>query len=496
MPPTKPVNAIVAQCPNRGIGNAGQLPWAKLPEDMKRFKTITSTAQQSGRRNAVLMGRKTWESIPAKFRPLDGRLNVVLTSNPGSVESAPETSKDVVVKETLAAAVEFCEASQDVESIFVIGGERVFTEAMPLYSNIYLTRVGKQFDCDVFFPVIDLKEFRPVEVTKTKSYEEIPFDFVRYARTPAAEEAGGSAPEVVVSGSPGVKLEHEELQYLDMIKDIVATGDLQGDRTGVGTIAKFGCQMRFSLRDGVFPLLTTKRVFWRGVLEELLWFLRGDTNGNHLSEKGIKIWDGNGSREFLDKRGLSHREVGDLGPVYGFQWRHFGAEYKDMHADYSGKGVDQVAELIETLKKNPTDRRMILTAWNPAALHEMALPPCHMFAQFYVNSQKELSCLLYQRSCDMGLGVPFNIASYAALTYMIAQCTGLKPGEFVHSMGNTHVYSNHVQPLMEQQVDRLPRPFPLLKLNPEKTDIDSFVFDDFTLIGYNPHPKVAMEMAV
>jgi len=237
-------------------------------------------------------------------------------------------------------------------------------------------------------------------------------------------------------------------------------------------------------------------VFWRGVLEELLWFLRGDTNGNHLSEKGIKIWDGNGSREFLDKRGLSHREVGDLGPVYGFQWRHFGAEYKDMHADYSGKGVDQVAELIETLKKNPTDRRMILTAWNPAALHEMALPPCHMFAQFYVNSQKELSCLLYQRSCDMGLGVPFNIASYAALTYMIAQCTGLKPGEFVHSMGNTHVYSNHVQPLMEQQVDRLPRPFPLLKLNPEKTDIDSFVFDDFTLIGYNPHPKVAMEMAV
>jgi len=166
-----------------------------------------------------------------------------------------------------------------------------------------------------------------------------------------------------------------------------------------------------------------------------------------------------------------------------------------MHDDYKGQHDDQVAELIKTLKTNPADRRMIITAWNPAALHEMALPPCHMFAQFYV-SKGELSCLLYQRSCDMGLGVPFNVASYAALTYMIAQCTGLKPGEFVHSMGNTHVYSNHVKPLMEEQVNRVPRPFPMLKLNPEKTDIDSFVFEDFTVVGYNPHPKVAMEMAV
>ncbi|CAD7935025.1 unnamed protein product [Amoebophrya sp. A120] len=488
----KPVNCIVAQCPNRGIGNQGQLPWAKLPEDMKRFKTITMATKGKEKKNAVLMGRKTWESIPAKFRPLDGRLNVVLTSDSEGFTQACEGK--AVAKASFSDAVAYCEEDSSVESIFVIGGERAFTEGMAFYSNIYLTRVGKQFDCDVFFPQINLEEFKPVEVSKTKSYDEIPFDFVKYVRVPAAEEAGGeSIPAAIVDSK---QMLHEELQYLDMIKDIVESGDFQEDRTGVGTYSKFGCQMRFSLRDGVFPLLTTKRVFWRGVLEELLWFLRGDTNGNHLSEKGIKIWDGNGSREFLDKRGLGHREVGDLGPVYGFQWRHFGAEYKDMHTDYAGKGVDQVAELIKTLKTNPADRRMIITAWNPAALHEMALPPCHMFAQFYVSKGDELSCLLYQRSCDMGLGVPFNIASYAALTYMIAQVTGLKPGEFVHSMGNTHVYSNHVEPLMKQQVDRLPRPFPLLKLNPDVKEIDDFKFEDFTIVGYNPHPKVAMEMAV
>jgi len=255
----------------------------------------------------------------------------------------------------------------------------------------------------------------------------------------------------------------------------------------------FGQQMRFDLRKS-FPLLTTKRVFWRGVVEELLWFVKGDTNANHLAEKGIKIWDGNGSREFLDKRGLGHREVGDLGPVYGFQWRHFGAEYVDMHADYSGKGVDQLAECIRKIKEDPTDRRILLTAWNPADLHLMALPPCHMFCQFYV-ANGELSCLMYQRSCDMGLGVPFNIASYSLLTYMMAQVCGLKPGEFVHTLGNAHVYQNHVEPL-QTQLERTPRPFPTLKLNSDVKDIDGFQASDFELVGYNPLGKIAMEMAV
>jgi len=286
---------------------------------------------------------------------------------------------------------------------------------------------------------------------------------------------------------------HEEYQYLNSIRSIIASGDSFDDRTGVGTLATFGHQMRFDLRK-TFPLLTTKRVFWRGVVEELLWFIRGDTNANHLTEKGVRIWEGNGSREFLDKRGLTHREVGDLGPVYGFQWRHFGATYVDMHTDYTGQGADQLAECINLIKTNPADRRMVLSAWNPADLSLMALPPCHMFCQFYV-SNGELSCLMYQRSCDMGLGVPFNIASYALLTCMVAKVCGLKPGEFIHTMGNTHVYKNHVEPL-RVQLERNPRPFPALQINRDVTDIDDFKADDFELVGYNPLGKIAMEMAV
>ena len=287
--------------------------------------------------------------------------------------------------------------------------------------------------------------------------------------------------------------QHAEYQYLDLLKRIMDEGEVRTDRTGVGTIGLFGCTMRFDLSE-TFPLLTTKRVFWRGVVEELLWFIKGDTNSNHLDEKGVTIWNANGSKAFLESRGLGHREEGDLGPVYGFQWRHFGAKYVDMHKDYTGQGFDQLADCIHKIKTNPTDRRIIMSAWNPADLSLMALPPCHMFCQFYVSNGK-LSCLMYQRSCDMGLGVPFNIASYALLTRMIAQVCGLQPGEFVHMLGDTHIYSNHVEPL-KTQLDRTPRAFPKLVINPERTDIDSFVFDDFKLEGYDPYPNIKMEMAV
>ena len=252
--------------------------------------------------------------------------------------------------------------------------------------------------------------------------------------------------------------------------------------------------MRFSLRDDVLPLLTTKRVFWRGVAEELLWFLSGDTSAKTLQDKGVRIWDGNASREFLDSRGLQHREVGDLGPVYGFQWRHFGAEYVDMHADYGGKGVDQLRDVIRAIQHNPTDRRIILSAWNPAALPAMALPPCHMFAQFFVDGG-ELSCQMYQRSGDMGLGVPFNIASYALLTRLLAQVAGLRAGELIHVIGDAHVYSNHAEPLL-LQLEREPRPFPTLRIDPGVTDIDAFRYEHLSVEGYEPHGPIKMEMAI
>uniref|UniRef100_A0A1I8GAW8 Thymidylate synthase n=2 Tax=Macrostomum lignano TaxID=282301 RepID=A0A1I8GAW8_9PLAT len=300
-----------------------------------------------------------------------------------------------------------------------------------------------------------------------------------------------TAPETITK----VPSNRDEIAYLDAVRRILETGDYRGDRTGVGTKSIFGMQMRYSLADNTLPLLTTKRVFFRGILEELLWFLRGSVNANELTERNVHIWDANASREFLDNRGLSQREIGDLGPVYGFQWRHFGAEYKDMHADYTGQGVDQLAKAVETLRTNPSDRRIVISAWNPAQLHQMALPPCHCLFQLYCTADGRLSCQLYQRSADMGLGVPFNIASYALLTHMIAKVTGLTAWEFVHTLGDAHVYTNHDAALREQ-LSRQPRPFPKLEIADGPTRLEDFQTEHFKLIGYEPHGKIAMQMAV
>lgn len=292
----------------------------------------------------------------------------------------------------------------------------------------------------------------------------------------------------------------EEKAYLDLCERIINEGEHRPDRTGTGTYSLFAPpQLRFSLKDDTFPLLTTKKVFTKGIILELLWFIKGCTDGKKLSEQGVKIWEGNGSREFLDNLGLTHRREGDLGPVYGFQWRHFGAEYIDCDADYSGQGVDQLAEVIHKLKTNPYDRRIIMSAWNPPDFPKMALPPCHVFSQFYVNFPKEgkpqLSCLLYQRSCDMGLGVPFNIASYALLTKMIAKVVDMDCGEFIHTLGDAHVYKDHVDALKEQAT-REPYDFPKLIIKRDIKDIDDFTYEDFEIVDYKSHPRIAMKMSV
>lgn len=287
---------------------------------------------------------------------------------------------------------------------------------------------------------------------------------------------------------------HEEHQYLDLLSRIIEHGVVRPDRTGTGTRSLFGAQMRFSLANNAVPLLTTKRVYWRGVIEELLWFLRGETSSLTLAQRGVHIWDANATRAYLDAHALSHREEGDLGPIYGFQWRHFGAKYTHMRDNYAGQGYDQLTALVNTLKTNPCDRRMILSAWNPPALNEMALPPCHAFAQFYVASGA-LSCLMFQRSCDMGLGVPFNIASYALLTHILAHVCDLKPGEFVHTLGDAHVYLNHVDAL-RPMLAREPTPFPTLRINCAKKDVDKYTFEDFALVDYTPHPHIRLDMAI
>ncbi|KAK7061336.1 thymidylate synthase/dCMP hydroxymethylase domain-containing protein [Favolaschia claudopus] len=298
---------------------------------------------------------------------------------------------------------------------------------------------------------------------------------------------------------------HDEQQYLDLIRRVLDTGAPRPDRTGTGTLSLFAPpSLRFSLADSTLPLLTTKRTFLRGIIEELLWFVRGATDSTLLAAKGVKIWDGNGSAAFLQSRGLGHRREGDLGPVYGFQWRHFGAKYVDCDKDYAGEGVDQLKECIRKIKSDPTDRRIILSAWNPADIPHMALPPCHMMCQFYVHlppasspaEKPKLSCLMFQRSADLGLGIPFNIASYALLTHMIAQVTGTVAHELIIQLGDAHVYRDHVDAL-EIQLTRTPKPFPKLRWARENIDdIEAFEYADFVVEGYECHPSIPMKMSV
>lgn len=285
-----------------------------------------------------------------------------------------------------------------------------------------------------------------------------------------------------------------ELQYINLIKHILENGISKDDRTGVGTLSIFSYNMTFNLRES-FPLLTTKKVYWKGVVEELLWFISGSTDSNVLKEKGVRIWEGNSSREFLDSRGLSHYDQGDIGAGYGFQWRHFGAKYTNMYDSYEGQGVDQLKDVIYKIKNTPDDRRIIMSTWNPTDLDKMALPPCHIFVQFWVDTnKKELHSQMYQRSCDVGLGVPFNIASYALLTCIIAKLCNLTPGDFHYCMGDTHIYKNHID-AMKLQITRDPYDFPKIKIK-DITDIDNIKFDDIELIDYKYYENIKMNMAV
>ena len=276
--------------------------------------------------------------------------------------------------------------------------------------------------------------------------------------------------------------------YLDLLRRILKEGRPRDDRTGTGTIGVFGHQMRFDLRQG-FPLLTTKKLHLKSIIHELLWFLRGETRVESLQESGVKIWDDWATPEITAKFG---RKAGDLGPIYGHQWRNFGAA--PLGDGWANDGVDQIKNLLEQIKKNPNSRRLIVTGWNPREADQVALPPCHTLFQFYVQDGA-LSCQLYQRSADVFLGVPFNIASYALLTMMIAHVNELQPGDFVHTFGDAHLYRNHLEQA-RMQLERAPRPLPTMKLNPAVRDLFAFKYEDFTLEGYDPHPHIKAEVSV
>jgi thymidylate synthase len=299
----------------------------------------------------------------------------------------------------------------------------------------------------------------------------------------------------------------QEQAYLDLIKECIEHGDYRKDRTKVGTYSLFGKQLVFDLKGsspqtGFIPILTTKKVMFNSVLKELLWIMKGETDSGVLDENGVKIWNDNGSRQFLDNLGFREREEGDLGPIYGFQWRYAGARYIDSRTDYTNAGgIDQLQQVVDKLKNSPFDRRIIICSWNVPQLSEMALPPCHCLVQFYVRAGTFLDCHLYQRSADLGLGVPFNIASYSFLMYVIGKWCNFTPGKFILSFGDVHVYSNHVEQL-KIQLTRTPYPFPTIEFVGDFTlqDLKNISMDDwcnsFVIKNYKHHPNIKMDMAV
>ena len=285
----------------------------------------------------------------------------------------------------------------------------------------------------------------------------------------------------------------EELSFLSKIQNITTFGEKRMTRNG-NTLSTFGASIQFDISK-TFPLLTSKKMYWKGIVHELLWFLKGSTNATELSQNGVHIWDGNSSREYLDKVGLTNYAEGDCGPIYGYQWRHFNAPYTSCN-DVPTGGVDQLQECIRLLREDPTSRRIFMSAWNPCQLDEMCLPPCHVSYQFYVNSKNELSCMMYQRSGDMFLGVPFNIASTSLLVYILAHMTDKTPGKVMICIGDAHVYESHISAVREQMTrfEHL-YPFPQLKINCEKKErVEDYTFEDFELINYQYHPAIKADM--
>lgn len=483
-----------------------------LQDDMRRFKHLTTHSLYSGselKENVVVMGRKTWFSIPIAHRPLVGRINIVLTNDKSLLKMSPYPSKCQMLSRKLQKLEVFDRNTYYMTykqffdfymrtnaNVFVIGGGEVYNHFLRnMYlrpQNIFLTEVSgwkpnnSEDEPDTFMDIMN-DRYKLVSYSETMTDIKTGLDY-RYLLYKF---------NIVRS---------DEHVYLDLCKDILSGGKLRKDRTDVGTISTFGQQLRFDISDSI-PLLTTKRVPWTHCIEELLWFMRGDTDAKILQKRGVKIWDDNTSRKFLDSRGLDNYDEGILGPGYGWQMRFFGAPYSQAFADtnkidtYKVGGFDQLQYVVDCLKNDPFSRRIMISYWNPPDFAKTALLPCHYSVQFYVEEDKLgdrwLSCHFTMRSNDVFLGNPFNIFSYAVLTYILATKTGMKPKDLVYTGGDVHIYNNHLSQVKEQ-LKREPRPFPKLKINPNVLykDFSDLTIQDFQLIGYYPHPAIRAPMAI
>ncbi|XP_030447105.2 putative bifunctional dihydrofolate reductase-thymidylate synthase isoform X2 [Syzygium oleosum] len=473
---------VVAATRDMGIGKDGKLPW-KLPSDLKFFKELTSATSDPRKKNAVLMGRKTWESIPLQFRPLPGRLNVVLTRS-GRVET--KLSEDVVLCGSRASALELLASSRycpAIENVFVIGGGQLLREALnaPDCVAIHITEIEDHVDCDTFIPSIDLSVFWRWYASPPMVENSIRHSFVTYVRMRYSQlehPASGKTADFCDASNfrsfdflPKLILErHEEYVYLNLIQEILSSGEHKIDRRGTDILSKFSRQMRFNLRKS-FPLFTTrKELLWGEIVEELLWFVSGSAGAKVPPEMIRHTW---GGREHLKREGDNSEAMSK------FRHRQLRARFEGAHAEYKGQGFDELLMAIDKINKRLDNALVILSVCDPSDPKVGECPPGYTFAKFYVE-KGELSCRICWASADVGHGVPYYIAFYALLTCLIAHVSSFLPGDLTAVLGEAYVREGHIKPLQEQ-LRRYPKPFPILRVNPRKKDIDSFVEADFEL---------------
>jgi thymidylate synthase len=450
--------------------------------------------------NVIVMGSKTFLSNTEFFIKLESpTVRIVLTRSRNDVKFDPYQNIDGILFMNYDDVISYTKYNEEVK-IIIIGGEttfRAFKDTIQVIHMLEVNHTQPFFTPDAFFFKIpsefEISEYTPLKTKDTVS-SNVSYRFITYKRKDKETDTHDTDLKIPYKSEYS---NNTDIEYSRICKKILDQGEDRHDRTGTGTISIFGEQMRFDLSKGEIPALTTKRVPWKSCIEELLWFVKGCTNSKKLHEKGVKIWDGNSSRKFLDKVGLDHLDEGDCGANYSFQWRHFGADYKNHDVDYSSDGVNQI-EYIENLMKNdPSSRRMYLSAWNPCDLNKTVLPPCHVSCQFYVDNSNRLSCHMYQRSCDMFLGVPWNILSYSILTTLFAKRNGFGLGHLVISTGDTHIYNDHIH-LVKQQLVREPLCAAVLKVDDcvIAKQWDDITIDDFEMIGYFPHPSIQGKMSV
>lgn len=459
---------IVAIDSQGGISKDGWMPW-QSNDDMKFFRDTTI----GNKKNVVIMGRDTYEKLPDGFRPLPSRKCVVISSIMRQVDY-----QDILIFSSISDALKSLGQTENLyDDVFIAGGERIYAEAvrdwMHLCKRVYVTQFKVDYKCDKTFPIEAIEKMcTRTDTVKTR-------DFVRTIYTP--------------------NVRHSEYEFLELLRDISQNGERKSDRTGKGTKSLFGTRvMSFDISERI-PILTTKKVNYNAIIKELLFFISGKTDTKLLEKDGVMIWKGNTSNDFLESMGLKYRE-GDMGPMYGYQWRHWNHPYTgcDNVPEIGHGGIDQLKKVIEQIRREPHSRRHILSAWNVEQLDEGVLAPCHSFVQFNVSGDRTfLDCMLYQRSGDMFLGVPFNIASYSILTYMIAHVCGLVPRCLRVCIGDAHIYSSH-ESQVSKQLTRTPYPYPRLSFRGASLikDIDDFKFDNFIVDDYQSWPYLQAEMAI